>query len=104
MCWGCKHHAESPELSGVCLYVVSFMWGLTQALSSCTVHNEVELSRQVGDQRPQKSVHTVGLFIWECGEKRGYKLKQLRVKGSYKEKLLSRKERHVSAHMCFCKY
>lgn len=39
------------------------------------VHNEVELSRQVGDRRPQKSVHTVGLFMWECDEKWGDGLK-----------------------------
>lgn len=73
------------------------------------VHNEVELSRQVGDQRPQKSVHTIGLFIWECGEKRGDKLKELRVRGiATRGSCFQRRKdiflQHVFLHMCFCKY
>lgn len=107
MCQGCKHHAESPELNGVCLYIVSFMWGVTQALSSCTVHNEVELSRQVGDRRPQKSVHTVGLFMWECDEKRGGWVEALRAKGIRARGSCFQRRKGMfqhQAHMCFCKY
>lgn len=71
------------------------------------VHNEVELSRQVGDRRPQKSVHTVGLFIWECDEKRGDGLKQLRAKGiAARGSCFQRRKGMLQhqAHMCFCEY